>query len=221
MRVLIVEDQPELAATIGDYLELNRHQVDFAASGESALALAQTNEYDALLLDINLPRKDGLDVCAELRRQGSGVPVLMLTARDTLDDIVAGFERGADDYLVKPFALEEMLVRLQAVTARGRRNDTGTINVSDLEIDLSAQTVLRQGKALKLNALQFRILKTLALASPATVTRETLEASIWHDEVPQNGALRMQIHRLRGIVDEGFDRALIETVRGQGFRLRA
>ena len=219
MRVLIVEDQPDLAATIGDFLELNRHQVDFAGTGESALALLAANEFDAILLDINLPRKDGLAVCTELRQQGNGIPVLMVTARDTVDDIVAGFERGADDYLVKPFALEEMLARLIAVTSRGRRSDTGTLRIADLEIDLQKQTALRQGQALKLNTLQFRILKTLALASPGIVTRETLEASIWQDEPPQNGALRMQIHRLRGIVDDGFDRALIETIRGHGFRL--
>ncbi len=220
MRVLIVEDQPELAATVGDFLELNRYQVDFAGTGESALALMDTNEYDALLLDINLPRRDGLQVCSELRRQGQGIPVLMLTARDTLDDIVAGFEHGADDYLVKPFALEELLVRLQAVTARGRRADTGRLHLGDLEIDLRAQTASRRGRFLELNSLQFRILKTLALASPGIVSRETLEASIWQDDAPQNGALRMQIHRLRSIVDDGFDRSLIETVRGHGFRLR-
>ena len=219
MRVLIVEDQPELAATVGDYLELNRHQVDFAGTGEAALVLAEGNEYDAILLDINLPRKNGLDVCAELRARGSNIPVLMLTARDTLDDIVTGFDRGADDYLVKPFALEEMLARLSAVTSRGRRSDTGTVSAGDLEIDLLRQTALRQGRVLKLNSLQFQILKTLAMASPGVVSRETLEAFIWQDETPQNGALRMQIHRLRGIVDEGFDRSLIETVRGQGFRL--
>lgn len=219
MRVLIVEDQPELAATVGDYLELNQHQIDFAATGESALMLADRLEYDAVLLDINLPRKDGLEVCSELRAGGNPVPILMLTARDTLDDIVSGFERGADDYLVKPFALEEMLVRLQAVTSRGRRIDTGTINVGDLEINLLKQTVLRQGCPLKLNTLQFQILKTLAMASPGIVSRETLESTIWEDDAPQNGALRMQIHRLRGIVDGGFDQPLIETVRGYGFRL--
>ncbi len=219
MRILIVEDQPEMAATIGDFLELNQHQVDFAGSGESALVLTQTNEYDAILLDINLPRKDGLDVCKELRAGGSTVPILMLTARDTLDDIIAGFDRGADDYLVKPFALEEMLVRLQAVTARGRRNDTGTIKVADLEIDLLKQTALRQGCVLNLNPLQFQLLKTLALASPGIVSRETLESVIWQDDAPQNGALRMQIHRLRGVVDKGFERPLIETVHGHGFRI--
>lgn len=219
MRVLIVEDQPELAATIGDYLELNQHQVDFAATGEAALVLVESTEYDAVLLDINLPRKDGLDVCTELRGGGNTVPVLMLTARDTLTDIIAGFDRGADDYLVKPFALEEMLVRLQAVTSRGRRVDTGTINVGDLEINLLKQTVLRQGRSLKLNSLQFQILKIIAMASPGVVSRETLESVIWEDDAPQNGALRMQIHRLRSVVDEGFDRPLIETVRGYGFRL--
>ena len=219
MRVLIVEDQPDLATTIGDFLEINRHQVDFAGTGESALALLDSSEYDAILLDINLPRKDGLYVSSELRRQGNGIPILMLTARDTLDDIISGFEHGADDYLVKPFALEEMLVRLQAVTARGRRADTGLLNVGDLEIDLRRQTVTRRGRFLDLNSLQFQIVKTLALASPGIVSRETLEASIWQDDTPQNGALRMQIHRLRSIVDEGFDRSLIETVRGHGFRL--
>ena len=219
MRVLIVEDQPELAATIGDYLELNQHQVDFADNGELALKLVSSNEYDAILLDIGLPRKNGLDVCAELRATGNPIPVLMLTARDTLDDILAGFERGADDYLVKPFALEEMQVRLNAVTSRGRRNDTGNIKVGDLEIDLLKQTAQRDGRALKINALQFRILKTLALASPGVVSRQTLESLIWEDETPQNGALRMQILRLRNIVDCEGEKSLIETVRGQGFRI--
>ncbi len=219
MRVLIVEDQPELAATVGDYLELNQHQADFAGTGEEALVLAERHEYDAILLDINLPRKDGLVVCAELRRVGNNIPVVMLTARDTLDDIVSGFDHGADDYLVKPFALEEMLARLQAVTARGRRSDTGTVSVGGLEIDLLRKTVLRQGKDLRLNPLQFQLLKTLALASPEIVSRETLESVIWRDETPQDGALRMHIDRLRGILDEGSDRSLIETVRGHGFRI--
>lgn len=219
MRVLIVEDQPELAETIGDYLELNRHQVDFAGSGELALQLVSSDEYDAILLDIGLPRKDGLEVCAALRAAGNAVPVLMLTARDTLDDILAGFDCGADDYLVKPFALEEMLVRLQAVTARGRRSDTGTIKIGDLEIDLLKQAVIRNKRILKLNSLQFRILKTLVLASPGVVSRQTLESLIWDDETPQNGALRMQILRLRNIVDDEGDESLIETVRGQGFRI--
>lgn len=219
MRVLIVEDHPELAATIGDYLALNRHQVDFASSGELALQLAASDAYDAILLDIGLPRKDGLEVCTALRKVGNAVPVLMLTARDTLEDILAGFERGADDYLVKPFALEELLVRLQAVTARGRRNDTGLIRVDDLEIDLLKQCALRKGRILKLNPMQFRILKTLALASPGVVSRETLESLIWEDETPQRGALRMQILRLRNIVNHAGEEPLIETVHGQGFRL--
>jgi len=219
MRVLIVEDHPQLAATIGDYVELNRHQVDFAATGESALALTQSNEYDAILLDINLPRKDGLQVCAQLRTSGNAIPILMLTARDTLADTISGFNCGADDYLIKPFALEEMLVRLQAVTSRGRRNDTGTIKIDDLEIDLLKQTVQRQGRPLKLNPLQFQLLKTLVLASPKIVSRETLKSIIWPDNPPQSGALRMQIHRLRNIVNDGFDQLLIETVHGHGFRI--
>ena len=143
----------------------------------------------------------------------------MMTARDTLDDIVAGFDGGADDYLVKPFALEELLVRLQAVTVRGRRQDTGSIEIADLHIDLFNKTVTRQGVTLKLNALQFLLLKTLALASPGVVDRQTLESLIWQDEPPQNGALRMHILRLRNAVDKNFDRPLIETVHGQGFRI--
>ena len=219
MRVLIVEDQPELAATVGDYLELNQHQVDFAVTGESALALVEVNEYDIVLLDINLPRKDGLEVCSEMRAAGNTVPVLMLTARDTVDDIVSGFERGADDYLVKPFALEELLVRIQAVTSRGRRSDTGTIQLRGLRIDMLKLTAHRDGRMLLLNSLQFKLLKALALASPGVVSRETLETIIWQDEKPLSGALRMHIHRLRNIVDDGFDQPLIETVRGEGVRI--
>ena len=219
MRILVVEDEPGLAATIGDYLALNQYQVDFAASGESALGLVEQYEFDAVLLDINLPRMDGLTVCAELRSRGETLPILMLTARDTLDDVIAGFEQGTDDYLVKPFALEEMLVRLRALSKRGRRLDTGTITVGDLELNLGMATASRRGQQLKLTSLQFNLLKTLVQASPGTVSRKTLEYIIWQDDAPDDGALRMHIHRLRNIVDKGFDHPLIATVHGKGFRI--
>ncbi len=219
MRLLVVEDQPELAETIGDYLELQGHEVDFAFTGESALGLVEDIGFDAILLDINLPRRDGLSVCNELRAAGNSIPILMMTARDTLDDIVAGFDGGADDYLVKPFALEELMVRLRAITVRGRRKDTGTISVADLQLDLLHEVATRQGITLKLNALQFQLLKALVLASPGVVARETLESNIWRDEPPQSGALRMHILRLRNAVDQDFDHSLIETVHGRGFRL--
>ncbi|MEM7207457.1 MAG: response regulator transcription factor [Pseudomonadota bacterium] len=219
MRILIVEDEPDLASTIGDYLEINQHQTDFAATGESALELVVNNKYDAILLDVNLPRKDGLAVCAELRANSQDFPILMITARDTLPDVIAGFDSGADDYLVKPFALEEMLARLHAISARGRRTDIGIKRVGELTIDVRNRVVQRRGRTLALNPLQFDILKTLALACPAVVSKEALEALIWQYDTPQSGALRMQIHRLRGVVDDGFNQPLIETVRGRGFRI--
>ena len=219
MRVLIVEDNSDLAATIGDFLALNSHQVDFAGDGQVALNLLEREEFDALILDINMPRMDGLKTCKSLRAGGNGIPILMLTARDTLEDIVSGFESGTDDYLVKPFALEEMLARLLALGARGLRRDTGMLRVADLELNIGAHSAVRDGRVLPLNRLQFELLKTLALASPRVVSRETLEYVIWQGEAPDGSALRTHIYRLRNVVDKGFDEALIETVHGQGFRI--
>ncbi|MEM6957372.1 MAG: response regulator transcription factor [Myxococcota bacterium] len=219
MRILLVEDDQDLASTIQDYLSLESHAVDYAHDGVVALHLATELEFDAVILDVAMPRMDGLEFCKRLRVQGKGTPVLMLTARNTLEDKLLGFESGTDDYLTKPFALEELAARLRALSTRGPRSDVGVRAVGDLQIDFERQAVSRSGKALKLNRVQFALLKALALASPGLVSRESLEYSIWGDEVPESDALRTHVYRLRNIVDRGFETPLIHTAHGKGFRL--
>ncbi|MEM7353933.1 MAG: response regulator transcription factor [Acidobacteriota bacterium] len=219
MRVLIIEDNGDLASNIGDYLELNGHTVDFAFDGVTGLHLAVTEAYDALILDLMLPGLDGFTLCRRLREDaGRQVPILMLTARDTLDDKLRGFDLGADDYLVKPFALEELGARLAAIVKRGQ-NRQRVLVVADLELDLGTLIARRQGEVLDLNRMGIRLLQELMQASPNLLTRADLESRIWGDEPPDSNALRTHIYNLRQVLDRPFDRPLLETVHGLGYRL--
>ncbi len=219
MRILLVEDDRDLASTIQDYLTLESHSVDYAHDGRMALHLVDQLEFDAVILDVAMPRMDGLEFCEHLRAQGKGTPVLMLTARNTLEDKLRGFASGTDDYLTKPFALEELAARLRALASRGPRSDVGVRKIGDLELDFERETATRAGQTLKLNRVQFALLKALVLASPGVATRESLEYSIWGDDLPESDALRTHIYRLRNIVDRGFGAPLIHTAHGKGFRL--
>src|SRR5512147_1052272 len=173
MRILVVEDNRDIAANLGDYLEDRGHTVDYAADGITGLHLAVVNDFDAIVLDLNLPGMDGLEVCRKLRAEGrKQTPVLMLTARDSLDNKLAGFESGADDYLVKPFALQEVEVRLNALSRRGKGVQTRVLEVGELEYNLDTLEVRRQGKLLQLNPTALKILQALMEASPAVVTRQ-------------------------------------------------
>lgn len=219
MRVLIVEDHDDLARNIGDFLEHNGHSIDFASDGVVGLHLAVTEEYDAIVLDLMLPGIDGLAVCRRVREDaGSQVPILMLTARDTLDDKLRGFDAGADDYLVKPFALKELGARLAAIVKRGvrRRN---VLVVADLELDTGTLTARRRGVSLKLNRMGIRLLQELMRASPNVVTKADLEYRIWGEDAPDGHALRTHIYYLRRILDRPFDQPLLKTVHGLGYRL--
>ena len=219
MRVLIVEDHHDLARNIGDFLEHNGHLVDFASDGVVGLHLAVTEEYDAIVLDLTLPGIDGLAVCRRVREDaGSQVPILMLTARDTLDDKLRGFDAGADDYLVKPFALEELGARLAAIVKRGARR-RNVLVVADLELDTGTLTARRRGVALKLNRMGVRLLQELMRASPNVVTKADLEHRIWGEDVPDGHALRTHIYYLRRVLDRPFDQPLLKTVHGLGYRL--
>lgn len=219
VRVLIVEDNDDLAGNIGDFLEHNGHSVDFASDGVVGLHLAVTEEYDAIVLDLTLPGIDGLTVCRRVRNDaGNQVPILMLTARDTLDDKLRGFDVGADDYLVKPFALEELGARLAAIVKRGARRQNVLV-VADLELNLGTLTAQRQGVALKLNRMGVRLLQELMQASPNVVTKADLEHRIWGDELPDSHALRTHIYYLRQVIDLPFDQPLLKTVHGLGYRL--
>jgi DNA-binding response OmpR family regulator len=219
LQVLLVEDDRDLAASVADYLALEQISVDHAYNGQAGLTLASENPYDVLLLDLMLPRMDGLILCEKLRLLGVDIPVLMLTARDTLDDKVAGFRAGTDDYLVKPFALEELIVRIQALAKR-RSGQMRKLQVADLTLELDTRIAVRAGQALKLTPSGWTLLETLMRASPAVVTRQQLEQALWHDESPDTNSLKVHLYHLRQQVDKPFKQALIHTLPGQGFVIR-
>jgi len=219
--VLLVEDNRALAETVGTYLESQGCSVDFAADGLTALHLSATEDYDVIVLDLNLPGVDGIEVCRRLRKDArKSTPVIMLTARDQLQDKLTGFEAGADDYLVKPFELPELAVRIEALIRRDKGDVSESIlKVADLELDTARAIVLRGGKRLKLSPRSYEILLLLMRRAPAVVSRRELERDIWGDEVPDSDALRSHMYNLRRIVDKPFDKPLIETVAGRGFRV--
>ncbi|GAB4189912.1 MAG: response regulator transcription factor [Wenzhouxiangellaceae bacterium] len=220
MRILIVEDNPDIAANLGDFLDDRGHTVDYAADGISGLRLAADHEFDAIVLDLSLPGLDGLEVCERLRGEAKKeTPVLMLTARDQLGDKLEGFKRGADDYLVKPFELQEVEARLQVITRRGRNTSTRKLQVGDLEYDLDTLVVTREQRELELNPIGLKILRRLMEASPRVVTRQELEAYVWGDELPDSDSLRVHIHSLRSVIDKPFAQPLIQTRHGIGYRL--
>ena len=220
MRILVVEDNRDIAANLGDYLEERGHTVDYAADGVTGLHLAVVNNFDAIVLDLNLPGMDGIEVCRKLRTEGrKQTPVLMLTARDTLDNKLAGFDSGADDYLVKPFALQEVEARLSVLARRGKAAQPRVLEVADLEYNLDTLEVRRGGKLLQLNPTALKILQALMEASPAVVPRMDLETRVWGEELPHSDSLREHIHGLRAAVDKPFDKHLIQTRHGIGYRI--
>lgn len=220
MRILVIEDNSDIAANLGDYLEDRGHSVDFAADGITGLHLAVVNDFDAIVLDLNLPGMDGLEVCRKLRADArKQTPVLMLTARDTLDSKLTGFDAGADDYLIKPFALQEVDARLNVLARRGKAAQPRVLNVADLEYNLDTLEVRRQAKLLQLNPTALKILQALMEASPSVVTRQELETRVWGEELPDSDSLRVHIHGLRAAVDKPFDKPLIQTRHGIGYRI--
>ena len=220
-RVLLVEDHRDLAETIVDFLETMGCIVDYASDGMSGLHLARTQQFDVILLDVNLPGLDGLELCRKLREQhASTVPVLMITARDELNDKLSGFEAGADDYLVKPFDLPELVARAHSLVRRNRGHiSAGKLVVADLSLDPATRTATRQGQALPLTPAGFQILALLMKNSPNVVTREEIEVALWGDEPPASDTLRSQIYKLRQHVDKPFEKPLIQTSQGSGYRI--
>jgi len=220
MRVLIIEDNPDIAANLGDYLEDHGHTVDFAGDGITGLHLAVVNDFDSIVLDLALPGMDGLDVCRKLRSEaGKDTPVLMLTARDRLEDKLAGFETGADDYLVKPFELQEVEARLKVLAGRGRRRNTRELKVGDLKYNLDTLNVNRGDQDIYLNPIGLKLLHCLMEASPNVVSRAELEMEVWGEEMPDSDSLRVHIHSLRSAIDKPFGSNLIQTRHGIGYRL--
>lgn len=220
MHILIIEDNPDIAANIGDYLEEQGHTMDFAGDGVTGLHLAVVNDFDAIVLDLALPGMDGLEVCRKLRNEaGKDTPILMLTARDRLEDKLLGFETGADDYLVKPFALQEVAVRLDALFRRGRRRNLRELVVGDLKYNLDTLTVNRAGTDIELNPIGLKLLRCLMEASPNVVSRAELEKQVWGEEMPDSDSLRVHIHSLRSLIDKPFASKMIQTRHGIGYRL--
>lgn len=220
MRILLVEDNRDILANLADYLELKGYSVDCAQDGLSGLHLAVGNHYDLIVLDVMLPGLDGYSLCRRLREEArSSVPVIMLTARDQLDDRLQGFNAGADDYLLKPFALSELAARIEAVLRRSQGGVRRLLQVADLSYDLDTLEVSRAGQRLKLNPLGLKLLALLMQRSPHVLRREALEEALWGDDCPDSDSLRSHIHQLRQTIDKPFPIPLLHTVHGVGYRL--
>lgn len=220
MRLLVIEDNPDILANLVDYLELKGYAVDCAADGLTGLHLAATQHFDLIVLDIMLPGMDGFSLCERLRQgERKGVPIIMLTARDALDDRLRGFRTGADDYLTKPFALPELAARIEAVLKRSQGGDKRQLAVADLIYDLDTLEVTRAGTPLHPGPIGLKLLAVLMQRSPAVVRREVLEEALWGDAPPDSDSLRSHIHNLRQQIDKSFDAPLLHTVHGIGYRL--
>lgn len=220
LQLLLVEDDIDLATAIIDYFELEKIQCDHAANGLSGFNLIKANHYDVVILDLNLPKMNGLEVCEKLRAQGIDVPILMLTAKDTLDDKLQGFAKGTDDYLVKPFAMEELIVRVKVLSQR-RSGQVKKVTACGLALDTQQQVIFRDDVPLKLSPISFKILETLMLASPNPVSRDKLMQSVWGDQQPDSNSLKVHLFNLRkSVEEEPMKRKLIHTIVGYGFVLK-
>ncbi len=221
MRALIIEDNRDIAANIGVFFENKGHILDFAEDGMQGLELAITNAYDAIVLDLMLPRMDGLEVCRKLREENRvDTPILMLTARDTLENKLAGYAAGGDDYLIKPFSLLELEARLTALhrRARGKVADK-PIQVGDLIYHPQTMEVVRAGKLLEIKPTTKKILVMLMSASHRVVPRAEIENKIWGDDLPDGDPLRVHIYSIRNAIDKPFKTKLLHTIHGVGYRL--
>lgn len=220
IRALIVEDNRDICGNIATYLEKLGYVLDFAHDGVTAMNLALTNPFDVIVLDLMIPRMDGLTFCQRLRADAEiETPVLMLTAKDTLDDRLRGFDAGADDYLVKPFALQELHARIRALYKRSHRNADNLLTVGDLTLNRSTLQVHRAGRRVEINPAGMKLLRRLMEESPSVVDRDELETLLWADERPDGDALRSHMYKLRQAIDRSFDRPLIHTVHRIGYRI--
>ncbi|MDH5353277.1 MAG: response regulator transcription factor [Gammaproteobacteria bacterium] len=218
MYILVIEDNPDIIENLYDYFEGRGHTVDAAYDGSSGLEFVVQNIYDVVILDLMLPGMDGLEVCEKLREQGRDLPVLMLTARDTVDDKVLGLGSGADDYLVKPYSLKELEARLQALVRRARGGVSKTqLFIAGLELDTMALKVKRAGQNISLPPITLKILELLMRQSPRVVSRLEIERYVWGNDLPGTDSLRVHINTLRNFIDKPFDKQLLKTVRGMGY----
>jgi two-component system copper resistance phosphate regulon response regulator CusR len=223
MRILVVEDERKVANALREGLEGERYDVLVERTGEGAFFRITTEQFDAVLLDLTLPGRDGLEILKAMRERGIETPVLVLTARDTLQDRVIGLDTGADDYLVKPFAFTELLARLRALVRRGRAAERSRLAVGDLDMHLITREVTRGGHRVELTVREFELLEYLLRHQGQVVSRETLARDVWKETArttPLDNVIDVHIARLRGKVDTDQPARLIHTVRGVGFVLR-
>ncbi|MCP5246177.1 MAG: response regulator transcription factor [Burkholderiales bacterium] len=220
MKVLIIEDNKDIAASIYDYLEAYGYTVDAAGDGVTGLHLAVSGNYDAIILDLCLPGIDGIDLCRRLRHDAKRqIPVIMLTARDSLENKLEGFNAGTDDYLAKPFSLKELAARVKVLSERASHKPATQWVVGDLSLDVDAHEVYRAGMLINLNPTLFRLLMFLMQNPHRVITREDLEYAVWKDDPPDSDALRTHISNLRQLIDKPFDSPILHTIRGFGYKL--
>lgn len=220
INVLLVEDDIDLATTIVDYLDIEDITCDHASNGVAGLHLVESNRYQMLILDINMPKMDGLTLCSLLRDKGIDTPVLMLTARDTLDNKLDGFEAGADDYLVKPFAMKELVARVN-VLAKRRSGEAKSLNIGNLHIDLAQKSARVAECNLKLSPIAFKLLEVLARACPNAVNRQDIMQAVWGDEQPDSNSLKVHVYHLRKELERAESQAKLVTAPGIGFALQS
>jgi DNA-binding response OmpR family regulator len=219
LRILLIEDQRDIAANIWDFLEFRGFVMDHAADGATGLRMALDGGYDVVVLDLGLPKLDGLDLCRKLREAGRDTPVLMLTARDTLEDKLTGFAQGADDYLVKPFAMKELEARVRALYRRGRLQHGEVLRIADLSLDPVNLHVERAGEALTLTRAGFVLLELLLRRSPHLVRHADLAHALWGEAGGDIATLHTHLSVLRSVIDRPFNKQLLHTVHGFGYRM--
>lgn len=219
LSVLLVEDNRELAASVADFLALEHIHCDHAYNGVAGQSLALQNNYNVILLDISMPKLDGLSLCSQLRAAGCDTPILMLTARDTLEDKLKGFKAGTDDYLIKPFDLEELVARVFSLANR-RSSQSRKLQVGSLVIDLTEQQASRDGIALKMPLSCWKLLELIMRCYPNVVSRRQLEQALWLDEPPDSDSLKVHLYNLRQIVDKPFSVKLLHTLPKKGIVIK-
>lgn len=219
IRVLLVEDDIGLAGNVLDYLELEEMQCDHASNGVAALQFIQQQDYDVLILDINLPRLDGFSVCDQVRQDGNDTPVIMLTARDRLDDKLTGFQKGADDYLIKPFAMAELVARVIALAGR-RSGQVKQLMQGNVTLNVNEQQASTASSSIKLSPITYGLLKKLMMARGNLVSRERLLEAVWRDELPESNVLKVHIHHLRKALAAASATIEVLSKPNQGFCLQ-
>ena len=219
--ILLIEDNRAIAEMVGEFLERRGYDVDYAADGITGLHLAVSESFDVVVLDLMLPGMDGLDLCRKLRQEAKkSTPVLMLTARDTLQDKLTGLDAGADDYLVKPFEIRELEARIRALIRRDRRQvSSGVLKVGDLVLDTATLLLTRAGQELQISPIGLKLLTILMRESPRVVSRQEIEREIWGDGLPDSDTLRSHLYNLRKVVDKPFQNPLLHTIHSAGYRL--